>query len=250
MKIICVDNYSEMSRKVADLISTQIKLKPNCVLGLATGSTPIGIYNELVIRYRKGELDFSKVTTINLDEYRGIPKNHPQSYFRFMQEKLFSKVNINLDRTYIPDGMQEDTERACKEYNKIIDQVGGIDLQLLGLGHNGHIGFNEPGTVFEAETHLVNLKESTIKANQRFFKLDDKVPKQAYTMGIRSIMQAKKIVLVVNGSNKAQILKDTVCGDISPKIPASVLQLHNDVTIVADVTALQLLNGLKNSIEI
>lgn len=239
MKIIRARDYQDMSRKAANIVSAQIIMKPDCVLGLATGSTPIGAYEMLVEWYKKGDLDFSGVTTVNLDEYRGIPKEHPQSYYRFMQEKLFSKVNIDQANIHIPDGMEEDAEKACRLYDEMIRSVGGIDLQLLGLGHNGHIGFNEPGTAFEAQTHLVNLTESTMKANQRFFGDGENVPAQAYTMGIKSIMQARKIVVVVSGEDKAEILYAAVNGEISPKVQASVLQLHNDVTIVADEAALR-----------
>ena len=238
MKIIRAKDYKDMSRKAANIISAQIIMKPDCVLGLATGSTPIGTYDMLVEWYNKGDLDFAGVTTVNLDEYRGIPKEHPQSYCYFMQEKLFSRVNIDQTRIHIPDGMESDAVKACRQYDEIIRSVGGIDLQLLGLGHNGHIGFNEPGTAFEAETHLVNLTETTMKANQRFFAEDEDVPAQAYTMGIKSIMQARKIVVVVSGEDKADILYDAVNGEISPKVQASVLQLHNDVTIVADAAAM------------
>ena len=238
MKIIKAKDYSDMSRKAANIISAQIIMKPDCVLGLATGSTPIGTYEQLVEWYHKGDLDFSMVTTVNLDEYRGIPGSHPQSYCYFMHDKLFDKVNIDADRIHIPDGMEEDADKACSQYDDIIRSAGGIDLQLLGLGHNGHIGFNEPGTAFEAETHLVNLTETTMKANQRFFAEDENVPSQAYTMGIKSIMQAKKILVVVSGADKADILYEAVNGEISPRVQASVLQLHNDVTIVADEAAL------------
>ncbi len=238
MKIIKAKDYNDMSRKAANIISAQVIMKPNCVLGLATGSTPIGTYAQLVEWYKKGDLDFSGVTTVNLDEYKGISRDNDQSYYYFMNDNLFSKVNINLDRTFLPDGMEPDSEKACADYNKIIASVGGVDLQLLGLGHNGHIGFNEPGTAFEAETHCVNLTESTVKANQRFFASADDVPKQAYTMGIKTIMQAKKILVVVSGEDKAGILKEVITGPITPQVQASVLQLHNDVIIVADEAAL------------
>lgn len=242
MKIICAKDYKDMSRKAANIISAQIIMKPNCVLGLATGSTPIGTYEQLVEWYNKGDLDFSGVTTVNLDEYRGLPRDNDQSYYYFMNEKLFSKVNIDKNRTFLPDGMEPDSQKACDDYNHIIRSVGGIDLQLLGLGHNGHIGFNEPGTAFEAETHCVDLTESTMKANQRFFASMDDVPKQAYTMGIKTIMQAKKILVVVSGEDKADIVKTAFFGPITPKVQASVLQLHNDVTIVADEAALSKVN--------
>lgn len=240
MKIIRAKDYNDMSRKAANIISAQVIMKPACVLGLATGSTPIGTYAQLVEWYRKGDLDFSEVTTVNLDEYKGITRDNEQSYYYFMNDNLFSKVNINLERTFLPDGMEPDSDKACADYNRIIASVGGVDLQLLGLGHNGHIGFNEPGMAFEAETHCVNLTESTMKANQRFFASMDDVPRQAYTMGIKTIMQAKKILVVVSGEDKAEIVKEAFFGPITPKVQASVLQLHNDVTIVADEAALSL----------
>ena len=240
MKILRAKDYNDMSRKAANIISAQIIMKPNCVLGLATGSTPIGTYAQLVDWYKKGDLDFSEVTTVNLDEYKGLTRDNDQSYYYFMNDNLFSKVNIDLKKTFLPDGTEPDSDKACSDYNKIIADVGGVDLQLLGLGHNGHIGFNEPGMAFEAETHCVDLTESTMKANQRFFASMDDVPKQAYTMGIKTIMQAKKILVVVSGEDKASIVKEAFFGPITPKVQASVLQLHNDVTLVADEAALSL----------
>ncbi len=238
MRIIRAKDYKDMSRKAANIISAQIIMKPDCVLGLATGSTPIGAYEQLVEWYRKGDLDFSAVTTVNLDEYKGLPKEHEQSYYYFMRKHLFSKVNIDPARTFLPDGMEPDSEKACNDYNRIIAETGGVDLQLLGLGHNGHIGFNEPGDAFKAETHCVDLTETTIKANQRFFASVEEVPRQAYTMGIKTIMRAKKILVVVSGEDKAEILRNAFFGAITPGVQASVLQLHNDVTIVADEAAL------------
>lgn len=232
--IICkAKNYQDMSRKAANIIFAQIIMKPDSVLGLATGSTPIGTYQQLVEWYNRGDLDFSRVTSINLDEYKGLSPENNQSYRYFMNTNLFDHVNIDKSRTFVPDGMEADTEKACREYNQIIADCGGIDLQLLGLGHNGHIGFNEPGSAFEKETHCVDLAESTIEANKRFFESDDLVPRQAYTMGIKSIMQARKILVVVSGADKAAILKEILHGPITPAVPASILQLHNDVTIVA-----------------
>lgn len=238
MKIVKAKDYNDMSRKAANILSAQIILKPDCVLGLATGSTPIGTYAQLVEWYRKGDLDFSNVTTVNLDEYKGLARENEQSYYYFMNDNLFSKVNIDLKRTFLPDGMEPDSIKACREYDRIIADVGGVDLQLLGLGHNGHIGFNEPGEIFEADTHCVTLTESTVEANQRFFASKDEVPRQAYTMGIRTIMRAKKILVVVSGADKAGIVKKAFFGEITPQVQASVLQLHNDVTIVADEAAL------------
>lgn len=241
MRIIRAKDYYDMSRKAANIISAQIIMKPHCVLGLATGSTPIGTYAQLVEWYRKGDLDFSEVTTVNLDEYKGLTRDNQQSYYYFMNDNLFSKVNIKLENTFLPDGMEPDSAKACADYNRVIASVGGVDLQLLGLGHNGHIGFNEPGTAFEAETHCVNLTETTMKANKRFFSSMEEVPRQAYTMGIKTIMQARKILVVVNGEDKAAIVKKAFFGPISPAVQASVLQLHNDVTVVADEAALSLL---------
>lgn len=240
MRIVRAKDYNDMSRKAANILSAQVIMKPNCVLGLATGSTPVGTYAQLVEWYNKGDLDFSNVTTVNLDEYRGLNRENDQSYYYFMNEHLFSKVNVNHERTFLPDGTEKDSEKACADYNQIIEDVGGVDLQLLGLGHNGHIGFNEPGDVFKAKTHCVDLTETTIKANQRFFASIDDVPRQAYTMGIQTIMQARKILVVVSGEDKAGIVKEAFFGPITPRVQASVLQLHPDITVVADEAALSL----------
>ena len=238
MRVYCAKNYEEASTLAADLIAAQILLKPNCVLGLATGSTPIGTYAQLVEWYNKGDLDFSEVTTVNLDEYKGLPRTNDQSYYYFMHQHLFDRVNIDPERTNVPNGMEPDAEKECGRYEELIRSLGGVDLQLLGLGHNGHIGFNEPGEAFEKETHCVDLTESTIEANKRFFASADDVPKQAYTMGIKTIMQAKKILIVVNGENKADIVERAFFGPVTPEVPASILQLHNDVTLVGDEAAL------------
>lgn len=238
MKIYEAADYEEMSRKAANILSAQMLMKGNCVLGLATGSTPIGIYQKLVERYQKGDLDFSEVTTVNLDEYRGLERSNDQSYYYFMQQHLFRHVNIPPANTHLPDGTESDSEKECKRYEELIRSLGGVDLQLLGIGHNGHIGFNEPGDVFERETHCVNLEERTIEANKRFFSSSDEVPRQAYTMGIGTIMQARKILLVVNGEDKADIVAKAFFGPVTPSVPASVLQIHSDVTIVGDKKAL------------
>lgn len=238
MKIYKAANYKEMSRKAANILSAQVIMKPNCVLGLATGSTPIGTYEQLVEWYRKGDLDFSEVTTVNLDEYKGLPITNDQSYYYFMHQHLFDRVNINPANTHLPDGMEADSEKECRRYEELIHSLGGVDLQLLGLGHNGHIGFNEPNEAFEKETHCVNLQERTIEANKRFFASADAVPRQAYTMGIKTIMHAKKILVVVSGEDKAEIVKKAFFGPVTPKVPASILQMHNDVTLVADEAAL------------
>ena len=237
MKIYKAKDYKDMSRKAANIISAQVIMKPNCVLGLATGSTPIGTYDQLVEWYNKGDLDFSEVTTVNLDEYKGLPRTNDQSYYYFMHQHLFDRVNIDPERTNVPNGMEPDAEKECGRYEELIRSLGGVDLQLLGLGHNGHIGFNEPGEAFEKETHCVDLTESTIEANKRFFASADDVPKQAYTMGIKTIMQAKKILIVVNGENKADIVERAFFGPVTPEVPASILQLHNDVTLVGDEAA-------------
>lgn len=241
MKIIKALDYDHMSRAAANIIAAQVILKPDCVLGLATGSTPIGTYDELIRRYEKGDLDFSQVTSVNLDEYKGLPGDNDQSYRYFMDTHLFNHVNIRRDHTFVPNGLEPDSEKACADYNKIIADAGGVDLQLLGLGHNGHIGFNEPADAFAKETHCVDLTQSTIDANARFFASSEEVPKQAYTMGIQTIMRARKIVVVVNGKGKAEIVKKAFFGPITPQVPASVLQLHGDVTIVGDEEALSLL---------
>ena len=238
MRIYKAKDYADMSRKAANIVSAQVIMKPNCVLGLATGSTPIGLYKQLVEWFRKGDLDFSEVMTVNLDEYKGLSRENDQSYYYFMHQNLFDHVNIPVENTHLPNGMEPDSEKECRRYTELIQSLGGVDLQLLGIGHNGHIGFNEPADSFARETHCVNLTESTIDANKRFFESEDDVPRQAYTMGIGSIMKAKKILVVVSGEDKADALKATICGPITPQVPASILQLHNDVTIVADEAAM------------
>ncbi|MCD8068775.1 MAG: glucosamine-6-phosphate deaminase [Lachnospiraceae bacterium] len=241
MRIYKASDYKDMSRKAANILSAQIIMKPNAVLGLATGSTPIGIYEQLIEWYQRGDLDFSEVTTVNLDEYKGLSPGDEQSYSYFMRHHLFNFVNISRDRYFLPNGLELDCEKECTRYEKLIQSLGGVDMQLLGLGHNGHIGFNEPDIVFAKGTHCVDLTESTIEANKRFFATAEDVPKQAYTMGIKTIMRAKKILLVVSGEDKAEILREVVAGPVTPQVPASILQLHNDVTLVADQDALLLL---------
>lgn len=238
MRIYKAKDYEDMSRKAANIISAQVIMKPDCVLGLATGSTPIGLYKQLVEWFEKGDLDFSKVRTVNLDEYKGLNRENDQSYYYFMHDNLFDHINIPEENTHLPNGMEMDSEKECARYTKLIQSMGGVDLQLLGIGHNGHIGFNEPSVSFDKEVHCVNLTQSTIEANKRFFASADDVPKQAYTMGIKTIMQAKKILIVANGEGKADIVRDAFFGPITPQVPASVLQLHNDVTLVADEAAL------------
>ncbi len=237
IKFICTKDYDAMSKAAAEIMATQITEKPNCVLGLATGSTPIGLYAELVRKYEAGELDFSMVTTVNLDEYRGLTHDNDQSYYYFMNDNLFSHVNIDKNNTYVPDGTIEDADEACKQYDAIVAATGGQDIQLLGMGHNGHIGFNEPCDIFVKGTNCVDLTESTINANARFFASIEDVPTQAYTMGIQTIMYAKKILVVVNGEGKADIVEKAFFGDITPLVPASILQLHQDVVVVGDEAA-------------
>ncbi len=241
MKIIKAKDYAQMSRMAANIISAQVILKPDCILGLATGSTPIGTYDQLIEWYKKGDVDFSQVTTINLDEYKGLSPENDQSYRYFMNTHLFDHVNIDKAKTFVPNGLEGDSEKACYDYDKIIAGFGGIDLQLLGLGNNGHIGFNEPDEAFAKGTHCVSLTQSTIDANARFFASLDDVPKEAYTMGIRTIMQAKKVLVVVNGRQKAGIVKEAFFGPVTPRVPASILQLHSDVTVVGDEEALSAL---------
>ena len=241
MRFIVTKDYNDMSRKAANNISAQIITKPNCVLGLATGSTPVGTYKQLVEWYNKGDLDFSEVSTVNLDEYKGLDHDNDQSYYYFMMNNLFKHVNIDLSRTHVPDGTEPDSEKACADYEEIVRSYGGIDLQLLGLGHNGHIGFNEPSDNFAKVTHCVDLTESTIKANARFFEKIEDVPTQAYTMGIGTIFKAKRILLIASGKDKAEIVKKAFCGPIDPQVPASILQLHPDVTVVLDEDAASLL---------
>ncbi len=243
MKVYCTGNYEAMSRKAAAIIAAQVVSKPDCVLGLATGSTPIGTYKNLIQWYESGDLDFSQVKTANLDEYRGLTRDNDQSYYYFMRHNLFDHINIDQANTNIPDGTKEDAEAECSHYEEVIEELGGVDLQLLGLGHNGHIGFNEPAAAFTKATNCVDLTESTIEANKRFFEKVEDVPRQAYTMGIGTIMRAKKILLIVSGEDKAEILKKVLEGPITPQVPASILQLHGDVTVVADQAAMSKLLG-------
>lgn len=244
MRLIVTDNYSEMSQRAASIIAAQVILKPDSVLGLATGSTPIGIYEKLTAWYQNGELDFSRITTVNLDEYCGLAPDHVQSYHYFMTEHLFSKINLPKGRQFLPDGTNLDADRECERYQNLIQLLGGIDIQLLGLGHNGHIGFNEPSDAFVKEVHQVELTKETIEANKRFFDRVEDVPRQAYTMGIGTIFQAKKILLVVSGAEKADILKRVMYGPICPQVPGTILQLHADVTVVVDKDAAKALETI------
>lgn len=238
MRIIKARDYNDMSRKTANVISAQVILKSNCVLGLATGSTVLGTYQQLIDWYHKGDLDFSNVKSVNLDEYVGLSAENDQSYRYYMNCNFFNHINIPFKNTHFPNGLAEDLEEECRKYDGLIESLGGIDLQLLGLGHNGHIGFNEPDEAFEKLTHCVELKEITREANARFFEHEDLVPKYALTMGIKSIMQAKRIVLCISGSHKADILKKVLTGPVTPVIPGSILQMHPNLTVVADEDAL------------
>jgi glucosamine-6-phosphate isomerase len=240
MKIIRVKNYKELSRKAANIISAQVILKPDSVLGLATGSTPEGTYAQLIEWYKKGDIDFSQVKTVNLDEYRGLTKDNPQSYNYFMRKHFFDHVNIKQENINLPDGMAIDPDVECFRYDNVIKEIGEFDLQLLGCGHNGHIGFNEPSNFFAKGTHLVDLSDSTIQANKRFFKTIDDVPRQAYSIGIQTIMLARRILIIISGKDKAQAVKNSFFGPVTPKVPASILQLHRDVVIIADEDALSL----------
>ena len=241
MKIIKTADYNEMSKVAANIIAAQITLKPDSVMGFATGSSPEGTYKELVKKYQAGDISFADVTTVNLDEYKGLPKENDQSYDYFMNDNLFKHVDIDKARTFLPDGLAEDGEAECARYEALIKELGGIDMQLLGIGRNGHIGFNEPADEFKNGTHCVTLTESTIEANKRFFASADDVPRQAYTMGIGAIMAAKKIVVVVSGKDKAEAVKKCITGPITPVVQASILQLHPDVTFVCDAEAYSLL---------
>ena len=232
MKYIVVNTYEELSNKAADLIAAQILVKPNCVLGLATGSSPVGTYKRLIEDNKAGKIDFSTVTSVNLDEYVGLDGSNDQSYRYFMNDNLFNHVNIDKAKTFVPSGLAEDLAAEGEAYDAMIKELGGIDLQLLGIGLDGHIGFNEPDAYFTGPTHQVTLDESTIEANARFFASKDEVPTTAITMGMLSIMQAKKVLLIANGAAKRAIVEKAFFGPIDPQVPASILQLHPDVTVI------------------
>ena len=232
MKFITVDTYEKLSRQAANIISAQVILKPDSVLGLATGSSPLGTYKQLIEWYEKGDIDFSNVTSVNLDEYVGLDGSNDQSYRYFMNKNLFEHIIIDINNTYVPNGWAVDLAGEGRKYDEHIAELGGIDLQLLGIGLDGHIGFNEPDKYFVKSTHVVDLHESTIKANSRFFANIDEVPKKAITMGMVSIMQAKKILLIASGKEKRDILEKAFYGPITPEIPASILQLHPDITVI------------------
>lgn len=240
MRLIRAKDYRDASRKVANIISAQVILKPDCVLGLATGSTPLGAYSQLIEWCEKGDVDFSRTRTVNLDEYVGLSPIHDQSYSYFMHKHFFDHINIDSRNTYLPNGREPDAKKEGARYDQVIRDLGGVDLQLLGIGANGHIGFNEPDTVFSTGTHRVDLTPSTIAANSRFFDDESMVPRQAYTMGMLDIMQAKRVVMIATGENKAQAVRDAFWGPVTPQIPASIMQLHPDFVLVADDAALSL----------
>lgn len=250
MKVIVANNYDEMSKIAAKEIGKLLYVKPDAVLGLATGSTPEGVYKELIQLNKENKIDFSKVTSFNLDEYKGLKCNHPQSYRYFMDTKLFNHVNIDKSKTHVPNGEALDIDKECEEYDEAIEKAGGIDLQLLGIGRNGHIGFNEPSDYLNLNTHLTDLTDDTIKANSRFFDSIDEVPTKAVTMGLGSIMKAKKIILLASGEKKADIIAKLVEDKISTRVPASILQVHPDVLVIVDREAASLLkNNSSNEIE-
>ena len=240
IKIVRARDYTDMSRKAANIISAQVILKPNCVLGLATGDSPIGTYDQLIDWYKKGDVDFSEVSTYNLDEYFGIADDDPQSYHYFMNKHFFDHINIDPKNVHVPAGSNTDVDEVCASFDKMVADAGFCDLQLLGIGRNGHIGFNEQDDVFSKGTHCVNLTESTIEANSRLFEREEDVPRRAYTMGVQTIMNARSILVVANGEKKAQAVHDMCFGRVTPQCPASILQLHTNVTIVADDEALAL----------
>lgn len=248
MRIIVCENYELLSKKAAQIVGSQMILEPKSVLGLATGSTPIGMYENLIKMYEKGLIDFSKIKTFNLDEYYKLSIDNNQSYHYFMDENLFNHININRENIHIPNGMADDIEAECILYDKMIDDNGGIDIQILGIGNNAHIGFNEPTINFNKGTHVITLDESTREANARFFNNLDEVPTKAITMGTGSIFKSKKILLLANGRNKAEAIYNTVHGKVTPEVPSSILQFHKDVIMILDKEAAILLS--KNEYEL
>lgn len=242
MRLHVVNDYNQMSSKAASIVASQIILQPDTVLGLATGATPLGMYQNLVNLYQDGMVDFSEVVTFNLDEYLGLESNHPQSYNYYMFHNFFAHVNIPAEKIHIPQGKCADVCKTCRQYDQEIAKYEGIDLQVLGIGNNGHIGFNEPNYILKTETHLVKLTEETIEANSRFFNSSKEVPREAISMGMGSIMQAKRILLLASGESKAQAIARTISGEITTEVPASLLQLHPNLTIIVDQQAAKLLN--------
>ena len=237
LNLIRVRSPEEMARAAADMFEDLIRAKPACVLGLATGSTPLPLYRELIAREQADKLDFSRVRSANLDEYKGLAPDHPQSYRRFMQENLFDHISIKPENTIVPDGLAADIPAMCEAYERQIEDWGGVDIQLLGIGHDGHIGFNEPCDHFPVRTHEVALTESTRRANARFFAGEDEVPTAAYTMGVGTVMAARRVLMIVTGADKADILHRAFCGPVTPWVPASILQFHPDVTLICDEAA-------------
>ena len=238
MKIVVTKDYTEMCKLASRIFAAQITLKPDSVLGLATGSTPVGMYKELIQMYNEGRVDFSHVKTVNLDEYAGLSGDNDQSYRYFMNHNLFDHININKENTSVPCGTAEDLQAECERYEQLVEQTGGVDIQLLGIGRNAHIGFNEPDSCFACGTHQVTLTESTIAANTRFFENEAQVPRQAYSMGMQAIMQAKRVLLIASGADKAEAIRNSFFGPVTPQVPASILQLHRDVIVIADEAAL------------
>lgn len=237
VNLIKAADPKEVGKLAADLFEALIRTKPACVIGLATGSTPLPLYRELIAREKVGKIDFTRVRSANLDEYKGLAPDHPQSYRRFMQENLFDHISIKPENTIVPDGLAEDVQAMCEDYERQIEAWGGVDLQLLGIGHDGHIGFNEPADHFPGMTHEVELTAMTRDANKRFFASLDEVPTAAFTMGIGTVMAAKKIVMVVTGADKHDILMKSFFGPVTPEVPASILQFHPDVTVICDAAA-------------
>lgn len=241
MRIIIADNYEEMSKRAVAMVSSQVILKHDSVLGLATGDTPLGMYKELIKLYENKEVDFSDVTTFNLDEYCKLNRENTQSYYYYMNHNFFKYINVKKKNTYILDGIAKDINEECRNYDQQIKNKGGIDIQVLGIGANGHIGFNEPDVNFEAETHLVKLDQMTIECNSRFFSTKEEVPTIAISMGIKTIMQSRRVILLANGEGKAEAIYKTVKGKICPELPASILQLHPDATLIIDKNAAKFL---------
>ncbi|MET3291347.1 UNVERIFIED_CONTAM: glucosamine-6-phosphate deaminase [Brevibacillus sp. OAP136] len=242
IRVIVTEDYQELSYKAAQLLSAQLQKKPESVIGFATGSTPIGMYKELIQSYNRKEVDFGQMSTFNLDEYVGLTREHPQSYYHFMQEQLFSHINVRPEKISFPPGIFSDAGQACQSYEDAMKAAGGVDLQILGIGVNGHIGFNEPDRHFTLYTHIVELAQKTIESNARFFGSEDEVPRSAITMGIKSIMDARSILLLASDRNKAEAVRQIFSGKVDPQVPATVLQLHPDVTLVVDREAASLLN--------
>ena len=242
MKLIKAKNPAEAGKLAADIFEEIVRNNPRCVLGLATGSTPLPLYRELIEREKAGKIDFSKVRSANLDEYKGLSGDHPQSYRYFMNTNLFDHISIDKANTIVPDGLAKDAKAMCGEYEEKIKALGGVDIQLLGIGHDGHIGFNEPCDYFPATTHEVKLEQMTREANKRFFASIDEVPTAAYTMGIGTVMAARKVLLIATGKDKAEIVKKSFFGPVTPQVPASILQFHHDVTVIVDEEAASLLD--------